>query len=82
MVSGFPPQAWTGEDLNGGEDMVMLPPPLPPPTREGNSKDAIHSLGKPRGILTYFDKFQNKITPIICFVKLDKNGGVIKFQST
>jgi hypothetical protein len=37
-----PPQAWTGEDRGGGEDMVMLPPPLTPPAKGGEFKGCRH----------------------------------------
>ncbi|MEJ2729305.1 MAG: penicillin-binding transpeptidase domain-containing protein, partial [Deltaproteobacteria bacterium] len=56
----------------GGEDMVMLPPPLTPPTKGGEFKGCHHvgtkpqaktdhPLGKPRGILACFGKMLKRL---------------------
>ena len=39
-----PPQAWMGEDRGGGEQIVMLPPPLTPHTKGGEFKEC-HPVG-------------------------------------
>ena len=49
-----------GEDKGGGEDVFPFPPPLTPPTRGGENKDAIHPRLKTRGILAYSHKELNK----------------------
>jgi hypothetical protein len=44
-----PPQAWTGEDQGGGEQLAMLPPALTPPTEGGEFKGCHSSPWQAKG---------------------------------